>query len=58
MHQQNWKGGKPMNKFIQKFGGWIAAFALLVTTVTANTTCIWASYQPEVPERAKRLRKF
>ncbi len=47
-----------MSKLIQKYGGWIAAFALLVTTVTANTTCIWASYQPTVPKKAKSLRKF
>lgn len=47
-----------MKKFVQRFGGWIAAFALIVTTITANSTCVWASYQPEIPERVKRLRRF
>ena len=52
------KGGWLMKKFVQRFGGWIAAFALIVTTITANSTCVWASYQPEIPERVKRLRRF
>lgn len=52
------EGGWRMKKFIQRYGGWIAAFALIVTTVTANSACVWASYQPVVPENAKKLRKF
>jgi cyclic lactone autoinducer peptide len=32
--------------------------ALLVAAYTINVTCFWVHHQPEVPEEAKRLRKF
>lgn len=32
--------------------------ALAVAAYTINVTCMWAHHQPEVPEEAKRLRKF
>lgn len=31
--------------------------ALAVVISTANTTCYWMAYQPEVPEAAKRFRR-
>lgn len=32
--------------------------ALFVAAYTMNVACAWAHHQPEVPEEAKRLRKF
>lgn len=47
-----------MKGFMLKYGNIVASIALLITTLTVNSTCIWASYQPELPENAKKLRKF
>lgn len=47
-----------MKKFIEKHSGLLAALALVVTTLTVNSTCIFTMHQDEVPEAAKRLRKF
>lgn len=34
----------------------VCALAVLITSM--NATCFWAHHQPEVPEEAKRFRKF
>lgn len=47
-----------MKAFVQKYGHMLAALALVITTITANSTCTWLTYQPEMPENAKKLRKF
>lgn len=47
-----------MKNFIKRYGNMLAAFALFITTLTVNSTCVWATYQPEIPEKAKSLRKF
>lgn len=56
------KGGVNMKqkiqKFCMKFGGTFAALAVVVATVTANSTCIWCTHQPELPDDVKKLRKF
>ena len=31
--------------------------ALVVATMTANSTCLWLSHQPEEPEEVKMLKK-
>jgi cyclic lactone autoinducer peptide len=49
---------KFLTSFVLKFGGSIAALALVVTTLTSNATCTYFSYQDEMPENAKKLRKF
>ncbi|GHU52621.1 hypothetical protein FACS1894132_02680 [Clostridia bacterium] len=49
---------KFINGIVFKFGGSIAALALIVTATTSNSACIWLSYQDEMPENAKKLRKF
>ena len=36
----------------------IAAVALAVTTLTANSTCIFAVYQEKLPDNALKLRRF
>ena len=39
------------------FGGTMEALALVVATMTANSTCAWLAYQPEEPEEVKMLKK-
>ena len=50
---------KKICSFITRFGGTMAALALVVATMTANSTCAWLAYQPEEPEEAgfSRLAK-
>ena len=38
-------------------GGTMAALALVVATMTANSTCLWLFHQPEEPEEVKMLKK-
>ena len=47
-----------MKKIILKYGGMLAALAMVFTTLTVNSTCTWMTYQEELPETAKKLRKF
>ena len=35
-----------------------AALAMVFTTLTVNSTCTWMTYQEELPDTAKKLRKF
>ena len=48
---------KKICSFITRFGGTMAALALVVATMTANSTCAWLAYQPEEPEEVKMLKK-
>ena len=41
---------KKICSVITRFGGTMAALALVVATMTANSTCAWLAYQPEEPE--------
>lgn len=36
----------------------LAAFALTMTTMTANSACFFVFHQPELPENIKKYRKF
>lgn len=45
-------------KYAIKLGSCMAALAVMATALTANTTCVWFSHQEELPETAKKLRKF
>lgn len=47
-----------VTRFVTKFGGMFAAFALVIATVSANSACIWITHQPELPNEVKNLRKF
>ncbi len=47
-----------LKKFAMKYSGVMAALALFVATTLANSTCIFYAYQDEMPETAKKLRKF
>lgn len=33
-------------------------FAMAMVVYTVTVTCTWAHHQPEVPEAARRFRKF
>ena len=48
-------------KMMNVYGVFAAAFAaaaMMMTTLVANSTCIYFSHQDELPERARKLRKF
>lgn len=47
-----------MKNFMQKYAGVLAALALVVTTMAANSTCYYYMHQDEMPKTAKKLRKF
>lgn len=53
---------KLLKQLIQKINGKslsvLATLALVATTVAANSTCLWAIYQEELPDNYKELRKF
>ena len=36
----------------------LAAFAMVIATIGANSTCYSILHQDEVPEKAKKLRRF
>lgn len=48
---------KALNIFI-KLGSLVSALAFTLVTATANSSCVWYVYQEEMPEQAKKLRKF
>ena len=39
-------------------GSTIATFAVIITTLNVNTTCLYMAHQPKMPESSKKLRKF
>lgn len=47
-----------VKNFFLKYAGVMAAMALVITTMTANSTCICLMHQDELPEAAKKLRKI
>ena len=47
-----------MKKFMAKYGGYMAAFALLVSTSMSNMICPFVFHQPVLPDSVKKLRKF
>ncbi len=49
---------KFISKHIWKLGSCVAAMAVMMTAVTANSACVWFSHQEELPKTAKNLRKF
>ena len=48
---------KKICSFITGFGGRMEECAIVVATMTANSTCAWLAYQPEEPEEVKMLKK-
>ncbi len=47
-----------MKTFFAKYSGMLAALALVITTMTVNSTCTCYIYQDELPKEAYKLRKF
>lgn len=47
-----------MTNIIKKYSTFIAAFAVTVTTMVANSACCFCINQPKMPEGSKKLRKF
>ena len=47
-----------VKNWFKKYSGALAAFAMVVTTLVANSTCIYLMHQDKMPESAKKLRKF
>ena len=47
-----------LKKIIFKFGGMLASLEMVFTKLTVNSTCTWMTYQEELPDTAKKLRKF
>jgi len=47
-----------VKEFIKRHSSLLAALALVVTSLTVNSTCIYTMHQDEVPEVAKKLRRF
>ncbi|WP_409970124.1 cyclic lactone autoinducer peptide [Bengtsoniella intestinalis] len=41
-----------------KHGHILSVFALMVTTYSANRSCMLIFHQPKLPDTAKKLRKF
>ena len=50
--------GNVMTKLIYKYAGFLATLAVMITTMAVNTTCTWLTYQPTLPENARKLRKI
>lgn len=55
MQIKNRKEEIGMKKILLKF---VALSALFVTACNVNLTCMYWVNQPEIPEKAKKLRKF
>lgn len=51
MKNKSFKLGKGMKKAV-------ATLALSATKSVANSTCMYITHQPKLPETAKKLRKF
>lgn len=47
-----------MKTLYTKFAGIVAALAIFVTAANVGVTCAFLIHQPELPEGAKKLRKF
>lgn len=46
-----------IKSFLCKHGTMVAALALMLATVTANSTCYFLSYQPDEPKGLDKFRK-
>lgn len=48
---------KKFNKFFALLGSTLAAFALMIGTVSANSPCVLYLHQPKVPNELNKLKK-
>ena len=47
-----------MKKLAIKLGKMTSILALAITVMNVNSVCMLFAHQPELPEEAKKLRKF
>lgn len=47
-----------MKRYVMRLTKYLAAFALMITALNVNTTCLFAAHQPKLPTGANKLRKF
>ena len=47
-----------MKRLVIKLTRYMAAFALMITVINANTSCLFLAHQPKLPSGADKLRKF
>ncbi len=47
-----------MKNFLCKYGHVISSFAFMVTVLSAQKNCGFMLHQPEMPDSARRFRKF
>ncbi len=47
-----------LKNIVYRWGGVVASCAIFVTTYNTNVRCALVMHQPELPESAKKLRKF
>lgn len=46
-----------MEKIIKKYGKIIVTIAMMITTISVNSTCPFATYQPKLPSGSEKLKK-
>lgn len=49
---------KKKERVLYLIGSAVASFALMITSLNINTTCMFIAHQPKLPDSAKKLRKF
>lgn len=47
-----------MNKNLIKILRGLSSIAFAFSVMSANTTCLWASYQPEIDDSVKKLKRL
>jgi len=47
-----------MKSILAKCGTFLASLAFSLAAINANSACMIVLHQPELPERAKKLRRF
>ena len=47
-----------LKKFMLKYSGMLAAFALVITSLTANSTCVFAIHQPVMSQYSSLPRRY
>ena len=49
---------KKKEKLLYLLGSVVASFAVMITSINVNTTCMFIAHQPKLPNSAKKLRKL
>ena len=49
---------KKKEKLLYLLGSVVASFAVMITSINVNTTCMFIAHQPKLPDSAKKLRKL